>query len=121
MSIGTAQVVRRRELGLGLVLVVELRRRASSSGPDGLVSDVAHGADQRLVFAAELGAQSPDVNVNGPRATEEVVAPNLLQQLSPGEHPARVLGKVLQQLEFLIGQVERTATEPSGVGALVDD
>ena len=43
------------------------------------VADVAHGADQGLVFGAEFGSQSPDVNVNRAGAAEVVVAPDLLQ------------------------------------------
>ena len=35
-------------------------------------------------------------------------------------YPAGVLREVLQQLEFLVGQVQRAATQPRGVGPLVD-
>src|SRR5690606_9201440 len=75
----------------------------------------------RLVFAAELGAQPSHVHVDGAGAAEEVVTPDLLEQLGAGEHPARVLGEVLEQLELLVGEVERAAAQPGGVGALVDD
>ena len=71
------------------------------------VADVAHGADQRLVLGAELGPQPPDVDVDRAGAAEVVVAPDLLQQLRPGEDPARVLGEELEQLELLEGEVER--------------
>src|SRR5262249_8061535 len=92
-----------------------------AAGPHELVTDVAYGADQLLVLGAELGPQAPDVYVDGPRAAEEVVAPDLLQQLRPGEHPARVLRKVLEQLELLVGEVERAAAQAGRVGRLVDD
>ena len=60
-----------------------------------------------------------DVDCAG--AAEEVVTPHLLEQLRAGEHPAGVLREVLQQLEFLVGQVKWAAAEARGVGALVDD
>src|SRR5687768_5951845 len=76
-----------------------------------LVADVAHGADQGLVLGAELGAQPPHVDVDGAGATEIVVAPDLLQQLGAGEDPARVLREVLEELELLVGEVERAPAE----------
>src|SRR4051812_11276659 len=106
------------QLGVGLRLG-SLRRGIG----DLLVELVAHvpdGADQRLVLGAELGPQPPHVDVDRAGAAEVVVAPDLLQQLGPGEDPARVLGEVLQELELLERQVERLALEPAGVGALVD-
>src|SRR5690242_9052331 len=57
------------------------------------VADVAHGADPGLVLGAEHRAQPPDVDVDRTRAAEVVVAPDLLEQLRPGEDPARVLGQ----------------------------
>ena len=60
-----------------------------------------------------------DVDCAG--APEEVITPHLLQQLRPGEHPAGVLSEVLQQFEFLVGQVKWTAAQTCGVSALVDD
>src|SRR5215203_690160 len=86
-----------------------------------LVTDVADGADQRLVLGAELGPQPADVDVDRARATEVVVAPDLLQQLRAGEHPAGVLRQVLQQLELLVREVEGTAAQLGGVAVLVDD
>ena len=55
------------------------------------------------------------MHIDRPGAAEVVVAPDLLEQLRPGEHPARVLGQELQQLEFLEGQVEASgrASGPS--------
>ena len=61
------------------------------------------------------------MHVDGAGAAEEVVAPHLLQQLRAGEHPACVLRQILEQLELLVGEVERATTQPGGVGALVDD
>ena len=60
-----------------------------------------------------------DVLVDGARAAEVVVAPDLLQQLGAGEHPARVLGEELEELELLERQVERARTDRGGVRRVV--
>jgi hypothetical protein len=87
---------------------------------DELVADVAHRADERLVLDTELGAQTTDVDVDGAGAAVVVVAPHLLQQLGAGEHPSRVLGKELEELELLEREVECFPAQPGGVGLLVD-
>ena len=69
---------------------------------------------------AELRPKPTNVHVDGAGATEIVVSPHLLQQLGAVEHPARVLGEVLQQFEFLECEVERAPAQPSRVGDLVD-
>src|SRR6478609_1500293 len=73
------------------------------AGAHELVADVAHGADHLLVLGAQLRPETADVHVDGAGAAEEVVAPDLLEQLGAGEDPARVLGEVLEQLELLVG------------------
>src|SRR5664280_2838109 len=87
---------------------------------DELVSDVADRADERFVLGPELRAQPAHVHVDRPCAAVVVIAPDLLQQLGAGKHPARVLGQVLEQLELLEGQVERSVAQPAGIGDLVD-
>src|SRR4051794_5997982 len=82
-----------------------LRRRY-----DEPVAHVPHGADQLLVLGTELGAEPPHVHVDGPGATEVVVAPDLLEQLFAAEDPAGVLREVLEELELLEGEVERPST-----------
>ena len=72
------------------------------------------------MLGAELGPQPPDVHVHRASAAEVVVSPDLLQQLGPGEDPAGMLGKELEQLEFLEGQVQDPAAQPGRVGGLVD-
>ena len=72
------------------------------------------------MLAAEFGAESTDVDVDGAGATEEVVPPHLLEQLGAREHATRVLRQILQELELLVGQVEQPRPEPGGVAALVD-
>ncbi len=84
------------------------------------VAHVAHGTDQRLMLGAQLGPQPPDVHVHRAGPAEVVVAPDLLQQMRPGEHPAGMLGEELQQFELLEGQVEHAGVQPGGVGGLVD-
>ena len=78
---------------------------------DEAVADIADGADEGLVLAAELGPQPSHVDVDGPGPAEVVVAPDLLEQLRAAEHPARVLREELQQLELLVGEVEGRAVE----------
>jgi len=73
------------------------------------------------VLGAELRAQPPDVDVDRPRATEEVVTPDLLKQLRASEDTTGVLREVLEEFELLVGQFERPLLQPRGVGRLVDD
>ena len=73
------------------------------------------------MLGTELGPQPPDVDIDGTGTAEEVVAPNLLQQLRAGEHPADMLDEEFQQFELLVGQVQRPTAQPRRVGALVDD
>ena len=60
------------------------------------------------------------MDVNGPGAAEEVVTPDLLQQLGAGEDPAGMLGEVLEQFELFVGQVQRATAQSGRVGALID-
>ena len=69
---------------------------------------------------AELRAEPTYVHVDGARAAEVVVAPDLLQQLGAGEDAARVLREELEQLELLEGQVEDAGADAGRVGRLVD-
>src|SRR5690606_5903048 len=109
-----AWLLRRRALG-GLLL-----RRALLLGRVEPVADVAHRADQLLVLRAELGAQAPHVHVHGAGAAVVVVAPDLLEQLGAGEHAARVLHEVLEELELLVREVDGAAAQPGRVPARVD-
>src|SRR5260370_14140747 len=83
------------------------RPRPAMRRPHRLVAHVADRADQRLVLGAQLGPQPSHVHVDGAGAAEAVIAPYLLKQLPAGEDPAGMLGQVLQQLELLVGQVNR--------------
>ena len=75
------------------------------------IADVAHGADEMLVLAAQLGAQTTDMHVHSAGAAVIVVAPHLLQQLRTREHAARMLHQILEQLELLVRQVDRMAVQ----------
>src|SRR5690606_26041725 len=72
------------------------------------VPDVADGADD-LLGIAELGAQAPHVHVDRAGAAEVVVPPHVAEQLLAGEHPGRVRGEEVQELELLVGQVQGAA------------
>src|SRR4051794_38065151 len=85
------------------------------------VAHVADRADLLLELGAELGAQPPDVDVDRAGAAVVVIAPDLLQQLGASEDPAGVLREVLQQLELLVGEVERASAHLGRVRGLVDD
>src|SRR5829696_4624890 len=99
----------------GLALGAGLVRRQQ------LVADATDGGDHRLVLGAELGPEAADVDVHGAGAAEEVVAPDLLEELGPSRDPARPGGQEPQQLELLVGQVERPAAQADLVGDGVDD
>ncbi len=71
------------------------------------------------MLRAELGPQPTHVDVDRPGTSVVVVTPHLLQELGASEDPAGVLGEVLQQLEFLEGELERTAAQLGRVGGLV--
>ncbi|CFR89213.1 Uncharacterised protein [Mycobacterium tuberculosis] len=72
------------------------------------------------MLGAEFGPQPPHVHINSPGAPEEVIPPYFVQQLRPSEHPAGMLRQVFQQLELFVGEIQRAATQPGGVGAFVD-
>ena len=119
--VGTDADDAQRRCSAAVVSAGSSRRRAPPSRRQHEpVADVADGADQRLVLRPELGAQPPDVDVDGAGAAEVVVAPDLLQQLVAGEDPAGVLGEVLEQLELLERQVERALPDLGGVRRVVD-
>ena len=85
------------------------------------VAHIADGANQVLVVGAEFGAQAADVDVHGAGAAVVVIAPDLVEQLGPGENAPRMLGQIFQQLEFLVGEVQGPAVDAGGVAVLVND
>jgi len=71
-----------------------------------------------LVLGSELGPEPPDVDVHGPGAAVEVVAPHLAQEGRAGEHAPRVGGEEPEELELLEREVERAAgdRDPEALG-----
>src|SRR3954471_5561924 len=65
-------------------------------GRNQLVADAPDRRDHRLVLGTELGPQAPDVHVDGAGTTEEVVAPDLAEQLGSGRDPPGPLGQEAQ-------------------------
>src|SRR5690606_20606496 len=84
------------------------------------VADIADRADERLPLGTELGPQPPDVHIHRAGAAVVVHPPHLLEQLLARHHSAAVLHEVLEQLELLEGQVQRTATRADRPAVLVD-
>src|SRR5690606_41189267 len=71
------------------------------------VADVADRSDD-LLGVDELGPQTPHVHVDRARAAEVVVAPYVAEQLLAGEHPGRMRGEEVQELELLVGDRKST-------------
>src|SRR4029453_3843976 len=104
--------------GFGPLARLPLRR--GRPGRDELVADAADGSDHRLVLGAELGAQASYVHVDGAGAAEEVIPPDLLQELPAGADPTWPTRQEAQQLELLVGEVKRPPLESPRVGDRVD-
>src|SRR5688500_1923907 len=86
--------------------------RGWSEAPAGLAEPIADGTDRRDqvgVLLAELGPETPDVDVDGAGSAVVVVAPDPAEQRLAREDLARVRGQELQQLVFHVGEVERLA------------
>ncbi len=97
----------------GIGVFVVRGRRSAHAGRTAL-SDVAHRADRRFMLGAEFGRNRRASAVGCP----EVMPPYFVQQLR--EHPAGMLRQVFRQLELFVGEIQRAATRPGGVGAFVD-
>ena len=69
---------------------------------------------------AERLAHAPDVDVDDPLVAVEVVAPDLLEELLAGEHPAGRLGERDEEVELEGGQGDRAAGGGDLAAALVD-
>src|SRR5580692_11132642 len=53
---------------------------------------------------AQLAPEAPDVDVDGARLDQALVAPDPLQQPVARHHPVLVLHQVLEELEFAAGE-----------------
>src|SRR3954454_3018747 len=103
-----------------LLLPTAAAMPADRIGSHELVPDIAYRADHVLVLAAEFGAQSSHMHVDGADVAGEVAAPYLLHQLGAGQHLARVLRHVRKQLELPVGQLEDAPGQPYRVRSLVN-
>ena len=72
------------------------------------------------MLGAEFRSEPPDVDIDGARTAEVVVAPDLLKEDRASEDAPGVLGQELEQLELLEGEVKGAAAEFGGVRGLVD-
>src|SRR3954453_15946289 len=89
------RVVARRVVDHVIGQVRARSRWPAARRSNGLVADVAYGADQRFVLRPELGAQSSHMHVHGAGAAEEVVTPHFLEQLRSSENTTGVLSQIL--------------------------
>src|SRR6266498_4448415 len=69
------------------------------------VADAPDGVDQRRAVAVDLAAQVADVGLDDIVVAAEVVAPDVVEDLRLGQHPARVQNQVAQQLVLGRAQV----------------
>src|SRR5262249_5790316 len=70
------------------------------------VSDPPDGLDEARVrgVVIQLGAQAANVHVDGTAVSVEVVPPDVLEKLLPGEDHARPASKLNQQVILLCSQ-----------------
>ena len=84
------------------------------------VPHTAHGVDQpRLALGLGLAAQVADVDLERVGGRGEVVAPDLLEDEGPVEHPARPAQEHLQQRELGAGQLDRAVAAAHLAGGRV--
>jgi len=74
------------------------------------VPDSADGLDQRVMAGRrERLAQSANVDVDRPLFDEDVVAPDLVEELAAAEDPGRVRHEEVQKAEFRRPELDRAA------------
>src|SRR6185312_17011381 len=90
-----------------LVLTGCLRVAGPGAAQD--VTDAALGVDHLRPVAGQLAPQVRDVGGDHCAGAAEVVVPDVVQELGPGQHPARVEHQVAQQAELGRGQLDQAA------------
>ena len=102
---------------------IDATRGSARSGDHDLVAHASHGEDPlgRRRVGLDPAPEPLDVHVEGLGVAHVVVAPDLVDELVPGDHPARPLEQQLQDLELLEGQVQRLAAERDLVAIGVED
>ena len=83
------------------------------------VADAADGVDEMRVLLAQLGPQTPHVDVDGPSSSEVLIAPDPGQQRLAAEHPARMGGEKPKELILHVSQVQGTALDRRLIGLQV--
>ena len=95
-------------------------RPAASPALDQLVAHAPHRLDRHARVVAQLPPQLVHVHVHRPRAAEELVAPDLLQQQLPRQHVPGRFGQPLEQVELLVAQLQQLVAEPRFVALPID-
>ena len=83
------------------------------------VADAAHGLDLRSV-GAELAADLADMDIDGPRLTREVRAPDVLEQTVAGQDDAGVPGERREEIELAGAEAEVAAGDRRLAAARID-
>src|SRR6266540_6138148 len=102
---------------------VTTRMRARSvkglPGQPQAVADTAHGVDQRRLLEVDLFAQVTDVGLDDAGIAAEVVAPDVVDDLSLRHHAPGVQEQVAEQVELRPRELDRRPIAPDLVRVLV--
>src|SRR5580698_7694006 len=103
-----------------VAICVLLAPRRPGPGQAQAVADRALGVDQVRAVPGQLAPQVSDVGGDDRAGAAEVVVPDMVEQLGPGEHPAGVEHQVPQQPELRRGQLDQVACPADLVAFLVE-
>src|SRR5262249_5888287 len=84
------------------------------------VTGLPHGADQRWAGGVELLAQVADVGLDDVRVAAEVVAPDVLEDLSLRQDTTRVQHEETEEVELGRGELDPALAAEDLVAALVE-
>src|SRR5947207_691627 len=84
------------------------------------VADAADRVDQPGLAPDQLAPQVADVGLDDVAIAAEAVVPDVVEDLGPAQHPARVDHQVAQQLELVRRQSDLGARAPHLVAVLVE-
>src|SRR3954467_9711383 len=93
--------------------------RSWSLGRIEAVGGVPDSADRNAF--AELLAQAADADVHDVGARVEVVTPDLREQPFAAQHPTRIRGEVVEQLELAVGELDDAVGGASLAPGWVED
>src|SRR5438093_5450238 len=85
------------------------------------VADVADGFDEGGVTVLDLSAEPADVDINGPGAAVEVVAPNFAEKGLAGEDAPAVGGEKAEELVLLVSEFDGAPADVDGIVREVHD